>query len=152
VLNQFWQRYHVDFDRIVADGSQEALAVAALFPNIFAGLVLRDAEVDPALAGAPLVEAERTRFSHSHADAGPALGTYWRFPQSLVRAMQNYLQPARADEHAELAGIVGLAAIAAARGEDLAPEDLAPLKETLEQLAISAADAARLMREAAIAA
>ena len=41
VLTNFWRRYHVDFDRIVVDGGAPAAAMAAAFPHVFAGLVLR---------------------------------------------------------------------------------------------------------------
>jgi hypothetical protein len=41
VLTDFWRRYHVDFDRIVVDGGAPAAALAAAFPHVFAGLVLR---------------------------------------------------------------------------------------------------------------
>ncbi len=41
VLTDFWRRYHVDFDRIVVDGGAPAAALAAAFPHVLAGLVLR---------------------------------------------------------------------------------------------------------------
>jgi len=41
VLTEFWRRYNVDFDRIVIDGGSPAAAMAAAFPHIFAGFVLR---------------------------------------------------------------------------------------------------------------
>ncbi|MCP5070179.1 MAG: hypothetical protein GY946_26730, partial [bacterium] len=44
-INQFCRRYHVDFDRIVFDGGQEALAVACKDTYMFAGVVLRKAEI-----------------------------------------------------------------------------------------------------------
>ena len=43
--NQFCRRYHVDFDRIVFDGNQEALAVATKDTYMFAGVVIRRAEI-----------------------------------------------------------------------------------------------------------
>ncbi len=118
------------------------VVLAALSP-------IRYGEIDPALAGAERMAEERKRFSHSHADAGPALATYWRFPRSLILAMQNYCKPAEAGEYAELAGIVGLAAIGAARGEELTGEDFRPLQQTLEALRLGAGEAAALLREAA---
>ncbi|MCP5068425.1 MAG: sigma-70 family RNA polymerase sigma factor [bacterium] len=44
-INQFCRRYHVDFDRIVFDGGQEALTVACKDTYMFAGVVLRKAEI-----------------------------------------------------------------------------------------------------------
>lgn len=41
VLSDFWRRYHVDFDRIIVDGAAPAAAMAAAFPHVFAGVVLR---------------------------------------------------------------------------------------------------------------
>ena len=44
-INQFCRRYHVDFSRIVFDGGQEALAVATKDTYMFAGVILRKAEI-----------------------------------------------------------------------------------------------------------
>jgi HD-like signal output (HDOD) protein len=135
--------------------SDEAIAQTAGLLFEFGRIVIasvspmRYGEVDSTLAGTALIEAERRRFSHSHADAGPALATYWRFPQSLIRAMQNYCHPTEAAEHAELAGIVGLAAVGAARGEELVGDDLLPLQDTLQSLRLAAEEAARLLRQVA---
>jgi hypothetical protein len=41
VLTNFWRRYFVDFDRILVDGAAPAAAMAAAFPHVFAGVVLR---------------------------------------------------------------------------------------------------------------
>ncbi|MFV1958668.1 MAG: hypothetical protein ACC662_04570, partial [Planctomycetota bacterium] len=46
-LREFWQHYDVDFDRIVIDGRSGAAAMAAAFPLVFAGLVLRGGEIVP---------------------------------------------------------------------------------------------------------
>jgi hypothetical protein len=48
VLSDFWKRYHVDFGRIVLDGHAPAVtAMAATFPFVYAGLVLRGGTPDP---------------------------------------------------------------------------------------------------------
>ncbi|MFV1959077.1 MAG: hypothetical protein ACC662_06650 [Planctomycetota bacterium] len=47
VLREFWQHYHVDFDRIVVDGNSGAAALAAAFPLVFAGVVLRGGKIIP---------------------------------------------------------------------------------------------------------
>jgi RNA polymerase sigma-70 factor, ECF subfamily len=40
-LAEIWKRYHVDFDRIVLDGSSDALAFAVSQPNFYGGLIVR---------------------------------------------------------------------------------------------------------------
>lgn len=45
VLREFWQRYHLDFDRIVVDGRLEAATMASSTPFLFAGLILRGGEI-----------------------------------------------------------------------------------------------------------
>jgi hypothetical protein len=49
VFSVFWKSYHVDFDRVVLDGSDAALAMAAATPVFFSGLILRGGKVDPAV-------------------------------------------------------------------------------------------------------
>lgn len=47
ILRDFWNRYHMDFDRMVIDGGEEALLFACTNGALFlSGLVLRDAEVE----------------------------------------------------------------------------------------------------------
>jgi hypothetical protein len=50
-LNAMWQRYHVDFDRIVIDGGSDALLFAAAHAVFYAGVIVRGdaADVDPAI-------------------------------------------------------------------------------------------------------
>jgi hypothetical protein len=50
---QFWERFHVDFDRVVLDGGEDALHVAASIPIFFSGVIVRAAPrgaLDPKLA------------------------------------------------------------------------------------------------------
>jgi hypothetical protein len=47
VIGETWRRYHVDFDRIVVDGAEPAAALAAAYPDLFAGVVLRGGTPDP---------------------------------------------------------------------------------------------------------
>lgn len=47
---QFLRHYHIDFDRIVLDGKEEALLAATSQPLMFAGFVLRGGELDETLA------------------------------------------------------------------------------------------------------
>jgi hypothetical protein len=49
VFAEFWKRYHVDFDRVILDGADGALALAATQPIFFAGIVLRGGKIDPDL-------------------------------------------------------------------------------------------------------
>ncbi|MDF1702146.1 MAG: hypothetical protein P1V36_13405, partial [Planctomycetota bacterium] len=42
----FWQRYHVDFERVILEGRTAALDLAATFPYWLAGLVLRGGTLD----------------------------------------------------------------------------------------------------------
>jgi hypothetical protein len=37
----FWKHYHVDFDRVILDGNENALTMAGSMPIFFAGVVLR---------------------------------------------------------------------------------------------------------------
>ncbi len=37
----FWKHYHVDFDRVILDGNENALTMAGSMPIFFAGIVLR---------------------------------------------------------------------------------------------------------------
>lgn len=37
----FWKHYHVDFDRVILDGTEQAFRAAAALPIFFAGIVLR---------------------------------------------------------------------------------------------------------------
>ena len=59
-LRAVWERYDVDFERIVIDGGADALTFAAARPHVFAGVIVRgDApDLDPALvrnlAGMPV--------------------------------------------------------------------------------------------------
>ncbi|MDJ0973822.1 MAG: hypothetical protein QNJ98_05135 [Planctomycetota bacterium] len=55
---QFLRHYHIDFDRIVLDGMQEALLAATSQPVTFAGFVLRGGEVDET------IEKTVVNFSH----------------------------------------------------------------------------------------
>ncbi len=48
VFASFWKRYHVDFDRVVLDGADAALAMAAAQPVFFAGLIVRGGKFGPA--------------------------------------------------------------------------------------------------------
>jgi hypothetical protein len=55
-FGEFWKRYHVDFDRVVLDGTKDALPLAASMPVFFAGVVVRadtaegkNVDIDPAL-------------------------------------------------------------------------------------------------------
>jgi hypothetical protein len=43
-LRELWTRYHVDVDRIVVEGGGDAVALAAAQPNLFAGLIVRNAD------------------------------------------------------------------------------------------------------------
>ncbi len=47
-FRHFWRTYHVDFSRVILDGGQAALDVAASMPMFFAGIVLRDGVIDSA--------------------------------------------------------------------------------------------------------
>jgi hypothetical protein len=49
VFADFWKRYHVDFDRVVLDGAEHAIAIAASQAVFYAGLVLRGGKIDPDL-------------------------------------------------------------------------------------------------------
>ncbi len=40
-LSVFWKHHHVDFDRVVLDGTREAFTIATSMPVFFAGIVLR---------------------------------------------------------------------------------------------------------------
>ncbi len=40
-LAEFWRHYHVDFDRIILDGTEQAYSIAAAMPVFFGGLILR---------------------------------------------------------------------------------------------------------------
>jgi hypothetical protein len=50
-VHVMWQRYHVDFDRVVLDGGSEALLFAASHNVFYAGVIVRGdaADVDPAI-------------------------------------------------------------------------------------------------------
>lgn len=41
-FSRFWRHYHVDFDRVILDGGDPALAAAPVLASWFAGIVLRD--------------------------------------------------------------------------------------------------------------
>jgi len=43
----FWKHYHVDFDRVILDGTAQAFQAAAALPIFFAGIVFRSAEGKP---------------------------------------------------------------------------------------------------------
>lgn len=45
-LQEFWQRYHVDFERVILEGRTAAVDLAAAFPYWLAGLVLRGGTLD----------------------------------------------------------------------------------------------------------
>ncbi len=47
VLHRFWKHFNVDFDHIVLDGKEEAAALAAVYPLVFAGLVLHGGDINP---------------------------------------------------------------------------------------------------------
>ncbi len=52
-LKAVWQRYPIDFNRIVIEGGSDALMFAASYPNFYAGVVVRGetADLDPDLVG-----------------------------------------------------------------------------------------------------
>lgn len=108
----------------------------------------RFAEVDSTLTGTALAAEERKHFSHNHAEAGAALATQWRFPQPLVQALRCYLDPSQAGDDAALASMVALGAVAAVRGDALAPDDLEPCRPALEQVQMGPGDAVQVMRAA----
>ena len=58
-LRQLWSRYHIDFDRVVLDGGQDALLGVVTNATAFlAGLVLRDvAVVDGQIANAKIADS-----------------------------------------------------------------------------------------------
>lgn len=48
---RFWKHYHVDFERVILDGGDAALAAAPALASWFAGIVLRDGQLTDALKG-----------------------------------------------------------------------------------------------------
>ncbi|MDJ0523324.1 MAG: hypothetical protein QNJ90_14735 [Planctomycetota bacterium] len=40
-FTEFWRHYHVDYDRVILDGNEQAFTVASSMPIFFAGIVLR---------------------------------------------------------------------------------------------------------------
>jgi hypothetical protein len=85
VFAEFWKPHHVDFERVVLDGSDAALAMAAAQPVFFAGLILRGGKVDPDtvknfaplpvyVAGDPKLKEALTAAGHPNVTAGPASG------------------------------------------------------------------------------
>lgn len=67
-LARFAQHYHIDFDRIVLDGGQEALDMAHTAPMFWSGIVVRDGKMDAELAKALVPNfASLPIFIHSNA-------------------------------------------------------------------------------------
>jgi hypothetical protein len=96
LLSDFWRRYHVDFDRIVLEGADAALAMACAHPIFYSGLVLRGGKVDPALVRnyAPLpvfvfdetIEKELKAAGHPDVTRGDAAAlTAWMNSEKTVR-------------------------------------------------------------------
>ncbi len=73
-LQRFWRHAHVDFDRIVLDGKGEAALLASVFPNVFAGMVLRGGHVDlstvPNFAAVPVFVVEDPALERALRQAG----------------------------------------------------------------------------------
>ena len=73
-LSVFWKHYNIDFDRIVVDGSQSALAVLASLPMIVAGAVVRGGTVEKELvqnyAHVPIYVVGKAKLGKELMDAG----------------------------------------------------------------------------------
>jgi len=99
-------------------------AIAALAPAKYQ-------RIDPALAGAALLQAEKHFFTLGHPEAGSHLAARWRWPDSLHQALLHYLTPEKADPMQELASVVAVAASAAAQD---GPIDAAALEDSRKAL------------------
>jgi hypothetical protein len=74
VLRQMWRRYHIDFERVILDGTSDAAIIAASQPYVYAGLVLRGGEVEPDLvknyASVPVYVVGDDKLAKALTDAG----------------------------------------------------------------------------------
>lgn len=79
-LRRVYESYHVDFDRIILDGGQDALLLLATSPWLFAGAVLREGALDtPKLQASvanfcpvPLYVVDQPALAQALRDAGHA--------------------------------------------------------------------------------
>ena len=106
-------------------------------------------ELDQSLAREPLLQAEEQIFSMAHPEAGAQLATYWRFPTVLTQAIRSYLSPAEAGDARDLASIVSIASLAAARNGKLAAADLDESKGTLAHLQLTTPKVLQALKPAA---
>ncbi len=77
------------------------------------------AKVDQKLTGVALVEEEEDKIGLSHTEAGFALAEHWDLPAEIAAAIRFHHKVELAEDHKEIAAIVGLAdAMACAIGSD----------------------------------
>ena len=77
------------------------------------------AKVDQSLTGVALVEEEEDKIGLSHTEAGFALAEHWDLPSEIAAAIRFHHKVELAEEHQEIAAIVGISdAMACALGSD----------------------------------
>jgi len=97
-----------------------------------------------------IVEAEKTQFSATHADAGGWLAEKWRFPRNLIEVIEFHHRPALAKNAPLEAAIVHVAdMLVRARGFGFAGEDFVPEVNPVafELLKLSDQDIKDVLRE-----
>jgi putative nucleotidyltransferase with HDIG domain len=97
-----------------------------------------------------IVEAEKTQFSATHADAGGWLAEKWRFPRILIEVIEFHHRPALAKNAPLEAAIVHVAdMLVRARGFGFAGEDFVPEVNPVafELLKLSDQDIKDVLRE-----
>lgn len=108
------------------------------------------AKVDQSLNGLALVEDEEDKIGLCHNEAGFALAEHWELPGEIAAAIRFHHKVELAEEHQEIAAIVGLAdAMACAIGSDPSESEghFVGLEPAMELLSIDAENAEAMLSE-----
>ncbi len=60
-------------------------------------------------AGGKLSEVENAMLGYTYADVGAELARRWKFPDEIISGIKYHIEPEKADEDAQLAGLIHLA-------------------------------------------
>lgn len=108
------------------------------------------AKVDQSLTGVALVEEEEDKIGLCHTEAGFALAEHWDLPSEIAASIRFHHKVELAEDHQEIAAIVGLAdAMACALGSDPSESEghFKGLEPALELLGIDAENGEAMLSE-----